>query len=216
VAADGVRAGVQPLPGQLLAKPDDLLLHGGRHRPGAGVRASRARLERRLALREVAPNQLLDPVPGDLVVAGDLALGAPSTSTTVMISRALDMAGHLQKRRQLCPGTGANYVLKPDTAPATKSKSQVRGRFRSHPETASDVARASMSAGCQQALPRRRASRRPVSGGERCSEVRARPWVRHLVSVSVSLPIEVAAVRQASLRLVRGCRGGAVHRPDGR
>ena len=98
-------------------------------------------------------------------------------------------------------------------APATKVKPQVRGRFRRirrrplmflEPQCQQDVSRRCHEVG------------RPdvrVSGGERCSEVLARPWVRHLVSVSVSLPNEVTAVRHASLAPSSGCRGGAAHRP---
>lgn len=45
----GPRAGVESLPGELLAEPDDLLLDLRRNRVRAGVRASGARLEGRLA-----------------------------------------------------------------------------------------------------------------------------------------------------------------------
>jgi len=45
-------------------------------------------------------------------------LQRPSTTTAVMINRALDIAV-TSSRCQLCPETAVNYVLKPDTAPAT-------------------------------------------------------------------------------------------------
>jgi hypothetical protein len=38
----------------------------------------------------------------------------------VMTSRALDMAATSGKRCQLCPETGVNYVVKPDTASPTE------------------------------------------------------------------------------------------------
>lgn len=56
---------------------------------------------------------------------------------------------------------------------------------------------------CQQYVSRpcREVWRRDVrvSGGERCSEAPVSPWVRHLVSVSMSLTNEAAAIRHASL-----------------
>ena len=76
VATDGVGTGVQTPPGQLLAQPNDLVLDRGRDRVRAGVWPSRSRLVRGLTLGEVALDQLLDPVARDVVVAGDLTLGA--------------------------------------------------------------------------------------------------------------------------------------------
>jgi hypothetical protein len=76
VGADRVCAGVRSLPGQLLAKPDDLLLYLRGNRLWAGARAPRPRLERGLALGEIPLDELDHPLPRDVVVAGDLALGA--------------------------------------------------------------------------------------------------------------------------------------------
>ena len=71
-----VSAGVQALFGELLAEPDDLVLQVEADRARVVVGPAGTGCERGLALELVAVNQLLDPVAGDLVVAGDLALGA--------------------------------------------------------------------------------------------------------------------------------------------
>src|SRR3954452_21051974 len=72
-----------------------------------------------LALRVPAFDQRLDPVASDLVVARDVALGASLNDDGGDDQTGLGHRGHLQERCQLCPGTGANYVVERDTAPAT-------------------------------------------------------------------------------------------------
>ena len=52
----------------------------------------------------------------------------PSSTTAVITSCAFDMAGlPRQQRCQLCRGTAANYVLKPDTVTPTKEPSEQLG-----------------------------------------------------------------------------------------
>jgi hypothetical protein len=75
---------------------------------------------RRVALGWVALDPALHPLPLDIVIAGDGALLRPSNTTAVMTRRAFDMADLADvPRSQLCRETSANYVVKPDTAPAT-------------------------------------------------------------------------------------------------
>ena len=102
MGADGVRTGVQSLPGQLLTEPDDLVLDCGGDRVRAAPRSSRASLVGSLTLGVPAPDQLLDPVPGDVVVAGDLALGASLDDHGGDDESVL---GHATTSRR-----GANYV----------------------------------------------------------------------------------------------------------
>ena len=73
VPGDGLRPGVQPLPGQLLPQPDDQLgrVLGDRGRGGLGPAGPR--LERRLALGLIASQQRVDPGAGDAVGLRDLA-----------------------------------------------------------------------------------------------------------------------------------------------
>jgi hypothetical protein len=76
VGADRLGAGVQALLRQVLAQPDDLVLEVQADRARVGVGSLGPRSERGLAFGFVAVEELLDPVAGDLVVAGDLTLGA--------------------------------------------------------------------------------------------------------------------------------------------
>jgi hypothetical protein len=113
VGADGVRAGVQPLAGQLLAEPDDLILELDGDRPRAGVRTPRPRLERGLTLGLVPGDELADPESGDVVVAGHLALGASLDDDSGDDQSGLGHGLHLQQKVstmsrdscQLCPET---------------------------------------------------------------------------------------------------------------
>ena len=89
VDADGLRAGVQASLGQVLAQPHDPVLQFQADRPRIRVGPSRPRRERGLALTLIPLDQLLDPVPGDLVVPRHLALGA-----------SLDLDRHDHKLRQ--------------------------------------------------------------------------------------------------------------------
>jgi hypothetical protein len=73
VPGDGVGSGIQPLPGQLVAQPDDQRGGGRRDRGGLAVRPPGARFERRLALRPVAGDQTAHPTRRHLVAAGSLA-----------------------------------------------------------------------------------------------------------------------------------------------
>ena len=77
----------------------------------------------------VALDQLLHPVAGDVVVAGDLALGAALDDDSGDDQPGLGHGRHLRTRCQLCPGTGANYVVEPDTvSPTRKTASDLRKR----------------------------------------------------------------------------------------
>lgn len=73
-----------------------------------------------LALGVPAFDQLLDPVTGHVVVAGDRALGALLLHDRGDDQSGLGHGGHLHTRCQLCPETGANYVVEPDTVSPTK------------------------------------------------------------------------------------------------
>ena len=85
-------------------------------------------LEGGLALGLVALDQLLDPVTADLVVAATSLFERPSTFTDKITSSASDM-GHLQKARcKRCRGTGANYVVEPDTSERAKPEPQAQHR----------------------------------------------------------------------------------------
>jgi len=64
VPAQGVRAGVQALVGQLLTQPDYQLDRRRRDRGRRAVRTPRPRFERGLALGAVAGDQLADPALG--------------------------------------------------------------------------------------------------------------------------------------------------------
>src|ERR1700746_3897763 len=74
---DGGRAGVVALFGQRLAQPHDAVFDLGADRVSMVVRASGAWLKRHRPVGVVAADQLVYPVPGELVVAGDLAFAAP-------------------------------------------------------------------------------------------------------------------------------------------
>ena len=125
VGADGVRAGVQSLPGQLLAHRDDLILHLRCGRGGAAVRTSRPRLKRRLALDPVARDELMHPIPGHVVVASNLALAAPLHHDSGDDQPGLGHSRHLQQVStmsrdscQLCPETRhcqPDHVISRDT-----------------------------------------------------------------------------------------------------
>src|SRR5215212_8764299 len=119
VSGDGFRAGVQPLLGQLLTQPKNHLLGVGVDLMKAGMRTAGPRLKGGNTLGVETFDQLLHPVPGDPVVAGHLALGPALHS-----DRGNDQLSHRhvappQKRCQLCPETGANYVVKPVTVVPT-------------------------------------------------------------------------------------------------
>jgi hypothetical protein len=73
VPGDGLRPGVQALPGQFLAQPHDQAGRIVADRGRGGLRPPGPRLERRLALGLVAGQQRLDPGPGDPVSPRDLA-----------------------------------------------------------------------------------------------------------------------------------------------
>ena len=66
---NGVGAGIQPLPGQLVAQPDDQRDSSGR----LAVRPPRSRLERRVTLRPVSGDQTTHSTRRHLVAAGNLA-----------------------------------------------------------------------------------------------------------------------------------------------
>lgn len=102
MTADGFGAGVQALFGELFAEPDDLVLQVEADRARVVVGPAGTGCERGLALELVAVNQLLDPVAGDLVVAGDLALGAS-------LDRDRDDY-ELRERHAAPPRWGANHV----------------------------------------------------------------------------------------------------------
>src|SRR5215212_7542808 len=115
VSGDGFRAAVQPLLGQLLTQPKNHLLGVGVDRMRAGMRTAGPRLKGGNTLGVETFDQLLHPVPGDPVVAGHLALGPALHS-----DRDNDQLSHRhvappKKRCQLCPETGANYVVQPVT-----------------------------------------------------------------------------------------------------
>jgi hypothetical protein len=76
VPGDGVRPGIQPLPGQLLAQRDDQPGSAVADRRRGGLRPPGPRLERGLPLGPVAGQQRVDPGPGDPVTAGHLADGS--------------------------------------------------------------------------------------------------------------------------------------------
>jgi hypothetical protein len=73
VPGDGVRAGVQALPGQLFPQQSDQLCGVRADRVRGGLRPPGPRLERRLPLGLVAGQQRVDPGPGDPVRPRDLA-----------------------------------------------------------------------------------------------------------------------------------------------
>src|ERR1700758_2486242 len=113
------------------AQPDNLFFELGTDRAGIVVGAARVRFERRRALGLVAFDQLLDPVAGDVVLAGDLAFAAPFQH------RGGDDKLRLRhgrpprlKRCQLCRETAANYVVKPDTVSPTAVSPTVSARPR--------------------------------------------------------------------------------------
>jgi hypothetical protein len=82
------------------------------------MRASGARFKRRRPLGVIAADQLVYPVPGEPIVAGDLAFAAPFEHDGG--DDAFDMADlPQQQRRQLCRETSVNYVVESDTVPAT-------------------------------------------------------------------------------------------------
>ncbi len=70
---DGLRPGVQALPGQFLAQPDDQVGRLVADRGRGGLRPPGPRLERCLALGLVAVQQRVDPGAGDPVSPRDLA-----------------------------------------------------------------------------------------------------------------------------------------------
>src|ERR1700757_4038263 len=74
---DGGRAGVVALFGQRLAQPHDAVFDLGADRVSMVVRASGAWLKHHRPAGVVAADQLVYPVPGKPVVAGDLAFAAP-------------------------------------------------------------------------------------------------------------------------------------------
>jgi hypothetical protein len=76
VPGDGLRPGVQALPGQFLAQPDDQVSRVVADRGRGRLRPPGPRLERRLALGLVAGQQLADPGAGDPVGLRDLAYRA--------------------------------------------------------------------------------------------------------------------------------------------
>src|SRR5215213_7470867 len=73
VPSNRVRAGIQPLPGQLMPQPNDQRDRGGRNRSRLAVGPAGPRLERRLTLDAVAGDQTAHPTRGDLVATGSLA-----------------------------------------------------------------------------------------------------------------------------------------------
>jgi hypothetical protein len=93
------------------------------------VRAPRAWLKRCGPFGFVAFDQLLDPLPGGRVVAGDLAFAAAFDHHRGDDELCL---GHGRppdsQRRQLCRETAVNYVLKSDTVSPTRELA-VEGGF---------------------------------------------------------------------------------------
>ena len=73
VPGDGLRPGVQALPGQFFAQPDDQVSRVVADRGRGRLGPPGPRLERRLALGLVAGQQLADPGAGDPVGLRDLA-----------------------------------------------------------------------------------------------------------------------------------------------
>ena len=73
VPGDGVRAGVQALPGQVLAQPHDQVGGLAADGPGGGFRPPGPRFECRLAFGLIPGEQSVDPGPGHPVTAGNLA-----------------------------------------------------------------------------------------------------------------------------------------------
>ena len=96
-------AGIQALLGQLFAEPDDQLDSGGTDRGGRGVRAARARLERRLALGPVPGHQPGKPALGHLVGASYLGLA------TALDNNRGDHKTGLRHPRD-CRATDVSYV----------------------------------------------------------------------------------------------------------
>jgi|SRR6516164_10859256 len=73
---DGGRAGVVALFGQRLAQPHDTVFDFGADRLSMVVRAPGTRLERRRTVGVVAGDQLVYPLPREVVVARDLGFAA--------------------------------------------------------------------------------------------------------------------------------------------
>jgi hypothetical protein len=103
VSSHRLRTGIQPLPGQRLAEPDDPVFQLQADRPRAGMRAARSSLEPpRPWPRTDGPASVHRPEIARSRGATS-QLERPSNLTAVITSRASDMA-HLRAKE------GANYV----------------------------------------------------------------------------------------------------------
>jgi hypothetical protein len=129
VPGDGLRPGVQSLPGQFLAQPGDQFDGSRADRRRGGLRPPGPRLERRLALGLLAVNQGVDPGPGDPVSPGRLRDRALFDNDGSNDKPGLRHPGSVQpapsqprEARRNCPRcleTPVLHVLKLDTTPAT-------------------------------------------------------------------------------------------------
>ncbi len=126
VEPDRVGPGIKPLVGQVLAELDDLPLQGLRRAMGARPGQPRPGLETGLTLCIEASDELVDPLPGEPVVAGHLRLRPPLDP-----DRGDHEPCHRHRPPPLDPGckrcreTPVNYVLKPDSPGGTAVMSRV-------------------------------------------------------------------------------------------
>src|SRR5215212_10337609 len=83
------------------------------------MRPPGSRLKSRRTLPLISTDQLLHPIPGDPVVAGPLRLGPAFDNDSSDDQLGPGHGAPPQMRCQLCPETGANYVVQPVTVVPT-------------------------------------------------------------------------------------------------
>jgi hypothetical protein len=108
----GVRSGVQPGPGQLLAQVQDQLDSLRRGGGRAGVRGPGTGLERGLAFGPVAGQELIDPGTGHPVLGHDLADRALLDGDSGDDQARLRHTPEGSRGRPGCPGTSVRHVVR--------------------------------------------------------------------------------------------------------